>query len=67
MTYKEIQGYVKEKYGFVPKSCWIAHSKKLCGLPVNKSPRRKSEQRKYPCPEDKFAAIKDAFHHFGLL
>ena len=22
-TYKEIQGYVKETYGFLPKTCWI--------------------------------------------
>ena len=36
-TYKEIQGYVKETYGFLPKTCWIAHMKELCGIPVKLS------------------------------
>ena len=31
-TYKEIQAYVKEKYGFQPKTCWIAHMKEVCGI-----------------------------------
>lgn len=33
-TYKEIQDYVKATYGFVPKSCWIAHMKEICEIPV---------------------------------
>lgn len=38
-TYKQIQTYVRTEYGFVPKSCWIAHCKELCGLPLRKSRR----------------------------
>lgn len=30
-TYKEIQQYVKLKYGFTPKTCWIAHMKEMYG------------------------------------
>jgi len=67
MTYAKIQEYVKRKYGYVPKTCWIADAKKLCGLPTRKAWNRKSEQRKYPCPKDKFSDIKEAFYHFGLL
>ena len=67
MSYNNIQEYVKKKYGFVPKSCWIAHAKELCGLNVRKSWNRRSDQRKYPCPEDKLVAIKDALKNFGLL
>ena len=37
-TYKEIQGYVKETYGFLPKTCWIAHMKELCGIPIKMRP-----------------------------
>lgn len=39
-TYKEIQGYVKETYGFSPKTCWIAHMKEVCGIPVKNAPNR---------------------------
>jgi len=31
-TYKEIQEYVKMNYGYIPKTCWIAHTKEICGL-----------------------------------
>ena len=39
-TYKEIQAYVKDKYGFQPKMCWIAHMKEVCGIPVKNAPNR---------------------------
>jgi len=63
----KIQEYVKNNYGFVPKTCWIAHAKELCGMKVRKAWNRKMEQRKYPCPKDKFPAIKEALNHFGFL
>lgn len=28
-TYKQIQEYLKYNYGFVPKTCWIAHMKEF--------------------------------------
>ena len=53
-TYKEIQGYVKETYGFLPKTCWIAHMKELCGIPVKNAPNRISpSHREKPCPPEK--------------
>jgi hypothetical protein len=67
-TYKEIQTYVKNNHGFVPKTCWIAHMKELCGLPVNVAPNRYSlDKREKPCPPGKQAAIRDAFKHFGMI
>ncbi|MDO5096775.1 MAG: hypothetical protein Q4D65_09450 [Peptostreptococcaceae bacterium] len=39
-TYKQIQEYIKKEFGFSCKSCWIAHMKELCNLPVQMSPRR---------------------------
>lgn len=67
MTYKKIQEYIKIKYGFVVKTCWIAHAKELYGLPVNTSANRKTNQRKYPCPADKLDIIAKAFQYFGFL
>ena len=67
-TYKEIQSYVKEKYGFQPKTCWIAHMKEICGIPVKNAPNRISpDNREKPCPPKKMAYIKDAFAHFGMI
>lgn len=67
-SYDEIKDYVYEKYGFVPKSCWIADMKDACGIPVRMSAQRKSpEQRNYPCPQGKRQAIEDAFRHFHMI
>ncbi len=66
-TYKEISNWIKQKYSFTPKNCWIAHCKELYGLPHKASPRRYSEQRVYPCPEDKREIIKEAFEDLGML
>ena len=66
--YKEIQHYVKGKYGFTVKTCWIAHAKELCGLPVKISHRRIDPNRRVnPCPEEKLPPIKDAFKHFKMI
>ena len=67
-TYKEIQGYVKETYGFLPKTCWIAHIKELCGIPVKNAPNRISpSHREKPCPPEKMPYIKKAFRYFGMI
>jgi len=66
-TYKEIQEYVKHRYGYVIKTCWIADMKEKCGLNPRRSHRRISDQRKYPCPHDKEKAVRKAFKYFGML
>ncbi len=67
-TYEKIQNYMKEKYGYDVKSCWIAHVKELSGLKVNIAPNRIDiNKRQVPCPEDKIEPIKDAFRHFGMI
>lgn len=65
--YSEIQNWVRSHYGWVPKSCWIAHCKELAGLPVRRAWNRRGDQRMVPCPAEKRAAIFAAFHHFGML
>ena len=67
-TYKQIQGEVKRNFGFVPKTCWIAHVKEMCGLEPRKAPNRFDEnERANPCPQDKIEPIKQAFRHFRML
>ena len=68
-TYKRIQGYVQEKYGFKVHTAYIAEVKCMVGLDMHKAPNA-VEQRKHeyhPCPPEKVEAIKDALRHFGLI
>lgn len=39
-THAEIQDYVKSKYRYTPKTCWIAHMKELTGQEVGRAPNR---------------------------
>ncbi len=66
-TYNEIQNWVKEHYGWIPKTCWIAHCKELNGLPVKPASNRESKERLVLSPENKQAAIEAAFRHFGMM
>ena len=68
-TYKPIQEYVQEKYGFKVHTAYIAEVKRMVGLDMHKAPNA-VEQRKHeyhPCPPEKVEAIKDALRHFGLI
>ncbi|ELH3008451.1 hypothetical protein NX014_21385 [Vibrio vulnificus] len=68
MTYKKVQEYVKEQYGFSVKNCWIAHVKELNGVSMNNAPNRQSPNaRKYPCPDDKVEVLENAMKKFGLI
>lgn len=66
-TYADIQDWVKREYGFVPKSCWIAHCKKLAGIPVRRAWNRVGEGRAVPCPEAKRYAIECALRYFKMV
>lgn len=67
-TYREIQDYVRQKYGCVVKSCWIAHTKELNGLRPRVSHRRADPKRLvFPCPDKHRPMIEDAMRHFGML
>jgi hypothetical protein len=66
-TYREIQNYVKAKYGFEPKPCYIADMKEQAGLPVRRAWNRISDERVYPCPVEKKEALLDAFRHFNMI
>ena len=68
-TYKRIQEYVQEKYGFKVHTAYIAEVKRMVGLDMHKAPNA-VEQRKHeyhPCPPEKVEAIKEALRHIGLI
>ena len=65
-TYIQIQKYVENDINKTPKTCWIAHCKELKGLPVERAPNRKSDDRQVPCDDKEMReAIFNAFRHFG--
>ena len=67
-TYKEIQEYIRNEKGYVAQTCWIAHTKSLCGIQTRTAPNRiDSDARVKPCPADKVEDIKEAFRHFGMI
>lgn len=64
-TYREIQRWVKPEYGFVPKTCWIAHCKELMGIPLRAAWNRSGE-RQETCPNEKRAMLFAAFRNSGI-
>ena len=66
-THKEIQAYVKEHYGFVPKTCWIAHVKEMSELKVRRARNRVGEARKYPCRPSRIEPIRAALLHYRII
>jgi len=66
-TYREIQKYVKQRFGFQPKTCWIAHVKELNGVPTRIVWNRAGRNREVPCPHEKQPAIEAALRHFGVI
>jgi hypothetical protein len=67
-TYKAIQDYVKNKHGYMPKTCWIAHVKDQCGLkPKMATNRQSANSRVHPCPTEKQKDNREAFVHFKML
>ena len=69
VTYKMIQEYIEEKYGFKVHTAYIAEVKRNLGLPMYDAPNMGEElkqPRRHPTAE-KVAAIKDALKHFGVI
>jgi len=67
-TYKQIQDYVKEHHGYLPRATWIAHMKELCGLnPKMAVTRHSPSARVNPCPPHKQEDLRKAFLHFNLI
>ena len=68
-TYKEIQDWVQEKYGFHVTNLNIAQVKQKHGIIERENYNKpKSPDSKQPgCPEEKVKAIEDAMRHFQMI
>ena len=67
-SYRQIEMWVKNKYGFIPADCYVAHVKEMCGLPMKKAWNRQSGiNRIKPCPSEQVEPIKEAFKYFGMI
>ena len=69
VTYKQIQNYVFETFGFKVSTLYIAQVKKKYGLDVSEHYIiSKNEKQKIPqCPIEKEEAILDAFKYFKMI
>jgi hypothetical protein len=67
-TYTQIQEYVKERHGYLPRATWIAHMKEICGLnPKPAATRHSLDKRVNPCPPHRQEDLRQAFIHFKLI
>lgn len=69
VTYKMIQEYIEEKYGFKVHTAYIAEVKRNLGLSMYDAPNMVEElkqPRRHPTAE-KVEAIKDTLKHFGVI
>ena len=68
-TYKDIQAYIEEKYGFKVHTAYIAEVKRDLGLPMYDAPNAVEElkrPRSHPTTE-MVEAIKDALKYFAII
>ena len=67
-TYPQIDAEVRRRFGYAPKSCWIAHVKDHHGLTTRIAPNRKDPiKRENPCPPEKWADIEAVIRSFGMI
>lgn len=67
-TYKEIQTHTRSNYGFVPKTCWIAHVKADYGLTKRNAPNRQDAgNRLHPCPPSRRSDLEASMRELGIL
>ena len=69
ITYKDIQRYVEENYGFKVHTAYVAEVKRELGLPMYDAPNAEDELKR-PCQrptEQMNAAIKAALKHFEII
>jgi hypothetical protein len=67
-TYHQLQLRTRERYGFVPKTCWIAQVLSDHGLTRRQAPNRADpHQRLAPCPPEKRHAIEQVCRELGRI
>lgn len=68
-TYKEINEYVEDKYGFKLHSAFIAQVKRECGIEMgeNYNLSKSDDYEPREVTPEKRAAIIDALKHFNMI
>ena len=68
-TYKEINEYVEEKYGFKLHSAFIAQVKRECGIEMreNYNLSKSDDYEPREVTPEKRVAIIDALKHFNMI
>lgn len=67
-TYDEIREETKARFGFKPKTCWIADIKAEYGLTRGSAPNRLDQgSRKHPCPPHRRDEIATIMAELGVL
>ena len=68
-TYKQIQNYVLEKFGFKVSTLYIAQVKRKWGLDVREhyNMSKNEKQKVSQCPIEKEEAIMDALKYFKMI
>jgi len=67
-TYKQIQDWIRNTYGFTAQTCHIADVKRKCGLPVRLAHNRIDPNNPVkPCPPEKVEPIRKALRHFNMI
>jgi len=68
VTYKSIQRATRGRYGFVAKSCWIAHVLSDNGKTTRVAHNRQNPNcRVHPCPPDKRVRLERVLRSFGMI
>jgi hypothetical protein len=66
-TYGAVERQVRNTYGFVPKTCWIAHVFEISGKKPRVARNRIDPRvRKNPCPPEKQPAVIEARRRLEL-
>ena len=67
-TYRQIQDMTKARFGFMPKTCWIADIKARHGLTQRVAPNRMDlSSRQHPCPPQREHQLTIIMRDLGVL
>lgn len=66
-TFKQIQNWARQNFGYVSETSWITDIKFQSGLAMREALNRKGAERFKPCPPEKVEPILVAMGYFGMI
>lgn len=67
-TYHRTQFIIRERFGFVAKTCWIAHVLDLSGKEMRQAPNRiAADARVHACPNHRRNHVAAVLGELGML